>query len=127
LNEHLAKLCAANPNQFSLLASVPLPHPQESAAELDYAVRQLGAVGAALAANVESTNLGEFDLDAYWQEVIVVNVCVVIHPVHAQQALRAVDFGVAQIALFTVDTTFCVGSLIGAGVRVRFPDLRLLL
>ena len=45
LNEHLAKLCAGNPNQFSLLASVPLPHPQESAAELEYAVRELGAVG----------------------------------------------------------------------------------
>ena len=30
LNEHLAKLCAANPDQFSLLASVPLPHAQES-------------------------------------------------------------------------------------------------
>src|SRR4051795_2021134 len=33
LNEHLAKLAASNPDQFSLLASVPLPHGQESAAE----------------------------------------------------------------------------------------------
>ena len=111
LNEHLAKLCAGNPNQFSLLASVPLPHPQESAAELEYAVRELGAVGAVLAANVEGTNLGEFDLDAFWQKVVELNVGVFIHPVQAQPAPRSAKFGLAQIAQYTVDTTSLRGVL----------------
>jgi aminocarboxymuconate-semialdehyde decarboxylase len=127
LNEHLAKLCASNPDQFSLLASVPLPHPQESAAELEYAVRELGAVGAVLAANVEGTNLGELDLDAFWQKVVALNVGVFIHPVQAQPLPRSAKFGLLQIAQYTVDTTLCVGSLIGAGVLDRFPELRLLL
>ena len=127
LNEHLAKLCASNPEQFSLLASVPLPYTQESAAELDYAVRELGAVGAVLAANVEDTNLGEFDLDAFWQKVVELNVGVFIHPVQAQPVPRSAKFSLVQIAQYTVDTTLCVGSLIGAGVLDRFPNLRLLL
>jgi aminocarboxymuconate-semialdehyde decarboxylase len=127
LNEHLAKLCASNPEQFSLLASVPLPYAQESAAELDYAVREFGAVGAVLAANVEGTNLGEFDLDAFWQKVVELNVGVFIHPVQAQPVPRSAKFGLVQIAQYTVDTTLCVGSLIGAGVLDRFPNLRLLL
>ena len=127
LNEHLAKLCASNPDQFSLLASVPLPYAQESAAELDYAVRELGAVGAVLAANVEGTNLGELDLDAFWDKVVELDVGVFLHPVQAQPAPRSAKFGLSQIAQYTVDTTLCVGSLIGTGVLDRFPDLRLLL
>jgi aminocarboxymuconate-semialdehyde decarboxylase len=106
---------------------VPLPHPQESAAELEYAVRELGAVGAVLAANVEGTNLGELDLDAFWQKVVALNVGVFIHPVQAQPLPRSAKFGLLQIAQYTVDTTLCVGSLIGAGVLDRFPELRLLL
>jgi aminocarboxymuconate-semialdehyde decarboxylase len=127
LNEHLAKLCASKPDQFSLLASVPLPYAQESAAELDYAVRELGAVGAVLAANVEGTNLGEFDLNAFWRKVVELDVGVFIHPVQAQPVPRSAKFGLLQIAQYTVDTTLCVGSLIGTGVLDRFPNLRLLL
>jgi hypothetical protein len=47
-----------------------LPRAQESAAELEYAVRQLGAVGGVLAANVEGTGLSELDLDALWQKLL---------------------------------------------------------
>ncbi len=127
LNEHLAKLCGSKPNQFSLLASVPLPYAQESAEELQHCVRELGAVGAVVAANVEDVNLGECDLDAFWQTVCDLDVGVFIHPMQAQPSPRAAKFALVQIAQYTVDTTLCVGSLIGAGVLDRFPKLRFLL
>lgn len=127
LNEHLARLCASKPDRFSLLASVPLPHAQESADELQYCVRELGAVGAVVAANVENVNLGECDLDAFWQTVCDLDVGVFIHPVQAQPSPRTAKFALSQVAQYTVDTTLCVGSLIGAGVLDRFPKLRLLL
>lgn len=127
LNRHLAKLCDSQPARFSMLASVPLAHAQESAAELEYAVHELGAVGAVVAANVDGTNLGELDLDAFWQKAVELDVGVFIHPVQAQPAPRSAKFGLSQIAQYTVDTTLCVGSLIGAGVLDRFPKLRLLL
>src|SRR5580704_8636541 len=38
MNEHTAKLCTGQPDRFSMLASVPFPHAQESAAELTHAV-----------------------------------------------------------------------------------------
>lgn len=127
LNEHMAKLCASDPKRFSLLASVPLPHVQESAAELERAVKELGAVGAVVAANVEGTNLGELHLDAFWQTVVDLDVGVFIHPMQAQPAPRSAKFALSQVAQYTVDTTFTVGSLIGAGVLDRFPTLRILL
>jgi aminocarboxymuconate-semialdehyde decarboxylase len=127
LNEHMAALCEKNPGKFSMLASVPFPHAQEAAAELTHAVKQLGAVGAVVAANVEGINLGELDLDAFWQTAVDLDVGVFIHPVQAQPSPRSAKFALSQIAQYTVDTTFTVGSLISAGVLDRFPKLRILL
>ena len=127
LNEQMAALCENTPGKFSMLASVPFPHAQESAAELTYAVKQLGAVGAVVAANVEGVNLGELDLDAFWQTAVDLDVGVFIHPVQAQPSPRSAKFALSQIAQYTVDTTFTVGSLISAGVLDRFPKLRILL
>jgi aminocarboxymuconate-semialdehyde decarboxylase len=127
LNEHLSKLCRRHDRAFAMLASVPFPHAQEAAAELDYAVKNLGAVGAVVAANVEGVNLGELDLDAFWQTAVDLDVGVFIHPVQAQPSARSAKFALSQIAQYTVDTTFTVGSLIFAGVLDRFPALRILL
>ncbi len=127
LNNHLAKVCELRPERFSLLASVPFPFAHESAAELERAVIELGAVGAVIAANVEGTNLGELDLDAFWSKAVELDVGVFIHPVQAQPHPRSAKFALSQIAQYTVDTTFTVGSLIFSGVLDRFPRLRLLL
>jgi aminocarboxymuconate-semialdehyde decarboxylase len=127
LNEHLAALCDANSGRFSMLASVPFPHAEDAALELHHAVKQLGAVGAVIAANVEGTNLGEIDLDAFWQTAVDLDVGVFIHPVQAKPNPRAAKFGLAQTVQYTVDATFTVGSLIAAGVLDRFPRLRILL
>jgi aminocarboxymuconate-semialdehyde decarboxylase len=127
LNRHMAGLCHKNDRQFSFLASVPLPHAEEAAAELDYAVNELGAVGAVVAANVEGVNLGEVDLDAFWQQATALDVGVFIHPVQAQASARTAKFALSQIAQYTVDTTLCVGSLIFSGVLDRHPAIRLLL
>jgi aminocarboxymuconate-semialdehyde decarboxylase len=127
LNRHLSDLCLHQPRRFSMLASVPLPQAQDAAAELDFAVQQLGAVGVVVSANVEGTNLGELDLDPLWQAAVDLDVAVFIHPVQAQPLARSAKFGLSQIAQYTADTTLCVGSLIGAGVLDRFPRLRILL
>ncbi|MGH9808128.1 MAG: amidohydrolase family protein, partial [Terriglobia bacterium] len=127
LNEQLAGFCARHPQAFAMLASVPLPYADEAAAELEYAVLQLGAVGAVVAANVEGVNLGEVNLDPLWKTALDLDVGVFIHPVQAQPNPRSARFGLSQIAQYTVDTTFCVGSLIFSGVLDRFSNLRFLL
>jgi aminocarboxymuconate-semialdehyde decarboxylase len=127
LNDHLAGLCQAHGDCFSMLASLPLTDPQMAAAELERAVRQLGAVGAVVPANVEGVNLGELDLDPLWAVATELDVGVFIHPVQAEPGPRVAKFALSQIAQYTFDTTLCVGSLIFGGVLDRFPGLRLLL
>ncbi len=120
-------LCLAHDDSFSMLASLPLNNPHDAAAELEYAVTQLGAVGAMVTANVEGVNLGELPLDPVWEKAAALDVGVFIHPVQAQPNARTSKFALSQIAQYTFDTTLCVGSLIFSGVMDRFPTLRFML
>ena len=127
LNESLADLAQRHGPHFSLLASGYLPDAAQAARELEYAVTQLGAVGAVAATNVEGTNLGELPLDEYWAAAVELRVPVFLHPVQPNPTPRTRRFAMNQVVQYTVDTTLCVGSLIGAGVLDRFPGLELIL
>jgi aminocarboxymuconate-semialdehyde decarboxylase len=124
LNEQMSALCERNSDRFAFLASVPLQDAEAAVEELHYAVNQLGAVGAIIAANVAGQNLGELDLDLFWQAAVDLDVGIFIHPVEPQPSPRARRFGLVQIAQYT---SLCVGSLIFSGVLDRFPRLRILL
>lgn len=127
MNEHLSALCRSHGRSFSLLASVPLPDAAAASEELTFAVKQLGAIGGVVAANIQEVNLGEIALDEFWQTAVDLDVPVFIHPVQAQPSPRTAKFALSQIGAYTFDTTLCVGSLIFSGVLDRFPSLRLIL
>ncbi|MFN7428758.1 MAG: amidohydrolase family protein [bacterium] len=127
LNDSLARLCAREPSRFSWLASGALPDAAGAARELERAVREDGAVGGVVAANIEGTNLGDIDLDAYWACAQSLGVPVFIHPAAPAPNARTTRHALNQIVQYTYDTTLCVGSLIGSGVLDRFPKLELIL
>ncbi|MFO0521079.1 MAG: amidohydrolase family protein [bacterium] len=127
LNDSLARMCAREPARFSWLASGALPDAQDAARELERAVREDGAVGGVVAANVEGTNLGDLDLDPYWDCAQALGVPVFIHPAAPTPNARTRRHALNQVVQYTYDTTLCVGSLIGAGVLDRFPTLELIL
>src|SRR5438094_9469383 len=127
LNESLAAFAQRHAERFSVLASGYLPDAARAARELEFAVTQLGAVGAVAATHVEGTNLGELALDEYWAAAVELAVPVFLHPVQPNPTPRTRRFAMNQVVQYTVDTTLCVGSLIGAGVLDRFPGLELIL
>jgi aminocarboxymuconate-semialdehyde decarboxylase len=127
LNESLAAFAQRHDGHFSILASGYLPDAARAARELEHGVKQLGAVGAVAATNVEGTNLGELPLDEYWAAAVELGVPVFLHPVQPNPTPRTRRFALNQIVQYTVDTTLCVGSLIGSGVLDRFPQLELIL
>ena len=127
LNESLSELCQQHPIAFALFASVPLSDPAAAAREAEFAMKQLGAAGLVIAANVEGINLGELNLDEFWHAAVALRAPIFIHPVQAVPTPRTGKFALVQIAQYTFDTTLCVGSLIFSGVLDRFPDLQLIL
>ena len=125
LNDTLAEWCADNARRFSWISSVPLVDADAAAAELQRSM-EAGAVGVIISANVENTNLGELALDPFWRAAEALGLPVLIHPVNVSPAPRTGKFALAQIALYTYDTTLGVGSLLMSGVMDRFPKLKLL-
>ena len=126
LNESLTESCRRHPAQFSWFASGPLPHAADAARELERSVRELGASGGIVAANVEGQNLGELPLDEYWAAAEALNVPVFIHPAQPSPLPRTSAFALNPIVQYTFDTTLTLGSLIFAGVLDRFPKLDLI-
>jgi aminocarboxymuconate-semialdehyde decarboxylase len=126
LNDTLAEWCDENAKRMSFVASVPLPNGSDAASELDR-VASLGAVAVMIPANVEGKNIGELDLDAFWQRAVALQLPVMVHPVATIPFPRASKFGLAQIANYTFDTTLGVGSILFTGVLDRFPSLTLVL
>jgi len=113
--------------RLSALASVPLQDAQLAARELEYGIRQCGAVGGVIAASIDGTNLGEAPLDDFWAAAVELDVPLFIHPTQPVPLPRTRNYGLNQIVQYTYDTTATVGSLIFSGVLDRFPALQLIL
>jgi aminocarboxymuconate-semialdehyde decarboxylase len=127
LNETLAAFTSRHPAHFSLLASGYLPDATRAARELEYAMKQLGAVGAVAATNVEGVNLGELSLDEYWAAAVELGAPIFLHPTQANPTPRTKRFALNTVVQYTFDTTLAVGSLVSSGVLDRFPALTLIL
>jgi len=125
LNDTLAEWTADNAKRFSWISSVPLTDAEAAAAELQRSA-DLGAIGVIISANVENVNLGEVPLDPFWRKAEALRLPVLIHPVYSVPVPRVGKFALAQIALYTYDTTLGIGSLLMSGVMDRFPKLKLL-
>ena len=126
MNEHLSATCHAHPESFSMLASGHMPDAASAAGELEFAVRQLGAVGGVVACNINGINLGEAALDEYWAAASELDVPIFLHPTQPVPTPRTQKFALNQVVQYTFDTTLAIGSLIWSGVLDRFPDLKLI-
>ena len=126
-NEALCEAARQNETRLSALATAPLQDAQLAAQELEHGVKQCGAVGGVIAANVDDVSLGETDLDAFWATAVDLDVPIFIHPAQPQMPARTGKYGMLQVVQFTYDTTASVGSLIFSGVMDRFPALKLIL
>ena len=127
LNETLAEAVQQHPQRLGALASAPLQDAQQAARELEYGVKQCGAVGGVIAANVNDVSLGEASLDEFWAAAVELDVPVFVHPSQPALPPRTQKYSMLQVVQYTYDTTASVGSLIFSGVLDRFPSLTLIL
>lgn len=127
LNETLGEVVRQHPQRLSGLASVPLQDARRAARELEYGIKQCGAVGCVLGANINDVSLGDAPLDEFWAAAVELDVPVFVHPTQPNLPPRTQPHGMMQVVQFTYDTTATVGSLIFSGVLDRFPALNLIL
>jgi len=125
LNDHLGTVVAAQPDRFGFFATVPMPHLDESVAEVVRSLDELHADGVVLLANAAGVYLGQDGQDELFVALDGRSAVVFIHP--AELPGPAVD-GVPPFATdFLLDTTRAAYLLVRNGIRRKYPNIRFIL
>jgi aminocarboxymuconate-semialdehyde decarboxylase len=126
-NETMASEAAAHPDRFMMMATVPLQDGSLAAAELEYAVTHLGAVGVEIATTVDGKALVDAGLDAFWAKAEELQCIVLLHP---HMPLIGVNLEAKMLHNMVgrpLESTIAVGRLMVAGVLDRYPGLTICL
>lgn len=122
-NESLAGVAAAHPDRFLALANVPLQAPAAAAAELAYAVRDLGMVGAQIATTVAGRELDDPALDPFWEAAESLRCILVLHPFDPLPQRGLTRYFLSNAVGRPAESTIAIGHMIFGGVFERFPNL----
>jgi aminocarboxymuconate-semialdehyde decarboxylase len=127
-NDKIAEICAARPDRFVGLGAVSIQHPNQVAAEMDYAVGKLGLRGFILGGNINGDELADPKFDPFWKKAEALGIVVFIHPsVSDLGGKRFAGAGaLANTIGFPLDTTIALAHMIFEGFLDRFAGVRIL-
>lgn len=127
-NEKIAEVCAARPDRFVGLGAVSIQHPNQVAAEMDYAVGKLGLRGFILGGNINGDELADPRFDPFWKKAEELGVVVFVHPsVSDLGGKRLAGAGaLANTIGFPLDTTIALAHMIFEGFLDRFAGIKIL-
>lgn len=125
LNDYTAELSAAHPDRYGFFATVPMPHVDDSAAEVVRSLDELHADGVVLLANNAGTYLGQDGQDPLFAALNDRSAVVFIHP--AELPGPSVPSVPPFAADFLLDTTRAAYLLVRNGIRARYPHIRFIL
>jgi predicted TIM-barrel fold metal-dependent hydrolase len=125
LNDYLATVVAAQPDRFGFFATIPMPHVEESTAEMVRSLDELHADGVVLLANAAGVYVGQDGQDELFAALDARSAVVFIHP--SELPGPAVE-GIAPYAAdFLLDTTRAAYLLVRSGIRRKYPNIRFIL
>ena len=122
VNDALAKYCAAHPDKFIGLASLPLADVDASLKEIDRAVNELGMKGIAMGSNIGGPPLNDARFEPLWAKINALHLPVVEHPVFPKDASDMGEFELPLRVGMMFDTTLMAARMIYAGIFERYPD-----
>jgi len=126
-NEALAAALREAPGAHRGLATVPLQDPARAAAELSFAVRELGLRGAMVDPNALGRPLGDAVFDPFWKAAADLAAPVVFHPFLLEAVERFGRHYLHNLVGYPFETTLAAASLILGGTLDRFPGLSVVL
>ena len=126
INEEFSTVCRKYPDKFGFVAALPLPDVEGSIAEIDYAIKKLGALGFKVASNSDGIYLGHKILDPIFEELNRRKSLVIIHPSPARQLPRenVVTGQVMALYEYPADTTRAVLNMLATGTLEKYPEIK---
>jgi aminocarboxymuconate-semialdehyde decarboxylase len=128
-DEKLAEWCNAHADRYVALSSVALQFPDLAADQLEYAVKKLGARGAAIGGHVLGEDISLPKYDPFWAKAQELGVMVFMHPQGAENVIKQDalkgrgDLG--NIIGNPLETTIFLTRMMFNGAFDRFPNLKI--
>lgn len=129
-DEALAVWVGEHPDRFVALSSVALQYPDLAAEQLEYAVTQLGARGAAVGGQARGEYPSTERFDVFWAKAAELDVPVFMHPALGapgivQAGALAGRGGLTNVVGGPLETTLFLSHMMFDGTLDRFPTLKI--
>jgi predicted TIM-barrel fold metal-dependent hydrolase len=131
-NDELAELCRTHPDRFpGFVAGMPLNDPEAATAELERAVKELGALGGQIFTNVNGAPLDDPRLEPLWAKAAELDKTLWMHP---SRNADWPDYPGEERSKYEIwwtfgwpyETSVAMARLVFSGVLDRHPGLRIL-
>lgn len=123
LNEYAAKLVSDHPKSFGFFATIPLPDPDGSLKEIEYAFDTLKADGVGFLSTVGTKYPGDAAFRPPWEELNRRKAVMFLHPLVPQCCATLIPAGANSVER-DFDTTRAVTNLLYSGTFSELPDIR---
>ena len=128
-DEKLSEWCKAHPDRYVGLSSVALQFPDLAAEQLEHAVKELGARGAAIGGHVMGEDLSGPRFDPFWAKAQELGVIVFMHPQSAENVVKPDGLkgkgDLGNIIGNPLETAVFLTRMMFDGTLDRFPGLKI--
>ncbi|HYF34781.1 MAG TPA: amidohydrolase family protein [Prosthecobacter sp.] len=132
VNDGLAELCASHPEHFAAFAaSLPMNNPEAAVAEIDRAVKQLGARGVQIFSNVNGRPLDDPAFFPIFQRMAEHDLPIWLHPVRTAahsdySALESSKYAAFFTFGWPYETTLAMTHLVFSGLFEKLPGIKII-
>ena len=123
-NDYGAKMVADHRGRFGLFAAIPLPDPQGSLREIEYAMDTLKADGIGLMTSFDDKYLGDKAFEPVYEELNRRQTIVYVHPTQPKCCTGLVPGVTVSTIEYATDSTRTIASVMFSGTAAKFPNIR---
>jgi predicted TIM-barrel fold metal-dependent hydrolase len=132
-NESMAELVRSHPDRFAgFMACVPMDDPEAAVAELEYATKEMGALGAQIYTHVHGRPMDGASFDPFYATAARLGSVIQVHPCRSS---AWADYPTEERSRYEVWWTFgweydlsaFMARIVFSGVLERYPELKLLI
>jgi 6-methylsalicylate decarboxylase len=130
VNDYGAQMVRDNPTRFGLFATLPMPDPEGSLREIEYAYGTLKAEGIGLMTSYNDKWLGDVAFAPVWEDLNRRRAVIYTHPLSPDccGAKGNLNYGLGPGAIeWATDTTRTAASLLFSGSASKYPNIRWIL
>lgn len=128
MNDQMRDAQSAYPERIRYFASLPWQYAEEAVAELNRAVKEGGAIGVMVLANIAGEQLIEEKFAPIWKAIDELGLPVLVHPTSppGQELMGMALYNKNPGVGFMFDTTLCISNMLYDGFFERYRNLKII-